>query len=111
MHEHDERQPDELDDELPRIKPRRIDSAHVGPAGWVTPREEVAAQVAAGEQAFSAGGEAPVFHELPSDESASGGHETALGDDPQQQADQLAEALAEQLRQLDDREAALVARA
>ena len=111
MHEHDERQPDEQDDAMPRIKPRRIDSAHIGPAGWAAPREEVPAQVAAGQQAISADDGAPVFHELPAVESASAGQEAATADDPQQQADQLAEALAEQLRQLDDREAALIARA
>lgn len=102
----------------PKIKPRRIDAPHPSvPAGQssIERHSSVPAHVG-GEEGLLAADETPVFYEVaPTDLTAAqdppAGPEPPAGEDLSLQTEQLARALAEQLRDLDAREALLSTRA
>lgn len=101
----DEREPIEDEAVQPRIKPRRIDAAHTALSGNESPAHAPAgvnAHALAGDARLAAD-EAPVFHELPPSPPLA-------SDDVSLETEQLADALAQQLRELDERQAALAAR-
>ncbi len=106
---------DELDQEVPpKVKPRRIDAAHGGVTGMDSrPDLPAAVQAAAGTEAASAD-EAPVFHEVSLADlmplAGEGPCELPLSDELSLETQQLADALAAQLRELDERQGAIVAR-
>ena len=101
------------DEELPaKVKPRRIDGSHSGPAG-IDSRPITAVVAAAADVQAAGAEESPVFHEVAADpalRAPEAGNDRALSEELAVEAQGLADALQAQLGELDERQSALVAR-